>query len=109
MVFGGTIYLYRTLFFLFWLYANSQMHSKVLKRQSSPNNRIVLSAISFLYFLALVDSVLQWYFLDVEILTNGDTRDSIFYAALGGPQWTTAISDVLFTLILMVSDALMVG
>ncbi|PPQ72177.1 LOW QUALITY PROTEIN: hypothetical protein CVT25_008818 [Psilocybe cyanescens] len=93
LVYAGTMYLY------------------VSKKIShSPNHRIVLSAMSLLYLLCFSEFVVQWYFLNWAIVSNGDTRESIFLETVGGgPPWIFVLDDFLFFAALIVSDGLLVG
>ncbi|PPQ79586.1 hypothetical protein CVT25_003467 [Psilocybe cyanescens] len=91
MVYAGTMYLYLS------------------KKAGSSISRTVLSAISVLYLLCVSEFVIQWFFLDLTIVDNGDTRESIFFQTLGGsPDWIILLSDFQFYSALMVSDGLLI-
>lgn len=70
---------------------------------------MVLTTISVLYLLSFVDFIFQWYFLDWAFVANGDTRDSIFGASLGGPLWLQAIDQLIQNASIVVADVLLVG
>ncbi|PPQ85904.1 hypothetical protein CVT25_014750 [Psilocybe cyanescens] len=58
------------------------------KTSYSTNHRIVLSPMSLLYLLCFSEFIVQWYFLNWVIVSNGDTRESIFLETVGGgPPW----------------------
>lgn len=74
------------------------------------NRRIILSTVSVLYLLCLLQFSFQWYLINWSVVINGDTRESIFFAALqGGPQWMLVIDESLFYAPLIVSDGLLVS
>ncbi|PPQ90323.1 hypothetical protein CVT25_007725 [Psilocybe cyanescens] len=52
--------------------------------------------------------IVQWYFLDLTVVVDGDTRESIFFGTLLVPQWISELSDLLFYSTLMVSDGLLI-
>ncbi|PPQ95161.1 hypothetical protein CVT25_013306 [Psilocybe cyanescens] len=60
----------------------------VSKKPASVNRRFVLSAISALHLLCLSQFIVQWYFIDLDIVINGDTRETIYVSTVeGGPNW----------------------
>uniref|UniRef100_A0A8H7XVV4 Uncharacterized protein n=1 Tax=Psilocybe cubensis TaxID=181762 RepID=A0A8H7XVV4_PSICU len=70
---------------------------------------IVISAISVLYFLCFLDCLLQWYFLNFLIVSNGDTRESIFnWIIVGGKRWMWVLNNFLFYCLFVVSDVLLI-
>ncbi|PPQ92899.1 hypothetical protein CVT25_010454 [Psilocybe cyanescens] len=91
MVYGGTMYLYLS------------------KKPTNSNRHIILSAISLLYLLCLLDFVVEWYYLNWTIVITGDTRESIFLATVGGGlPWTWILSDFLQNSLLIISDGLLI-
>lgn len=76
----------------------------------SVNRRILLWSISALYFVCFTEFIIQWYTLDLEIVTNGSTRESIFISIVdGGSRWIRVFMDFLRYSCLMLSDGLLVG
>ncbi|PPQ90924.1 hypothetical protein CVT25_007851 [Psilocybe cyanescens] len=70
MVYGGTMYI------------------SLSKKPANLNHRIVLSAISMLYFLCFLEFIIDWYYINWTIVTNGNTRESIFLGIVGdGHEW----------------------
>ncbi|PPQ83556.1 LOW QUALITY PROTEIN: hypothetical protein CVT25_006792 [Psilocybe cyanescens] len=91
MVYGGTMYLY------------------ISKKPANLNHCIVLSAISVLYILCFLDFIVEWYYLDWEVVITGDTRESIFLATVGnGLEWAFVLSGFLENFLLIISDGLLV-
>lgn len=83
---------------------------KVSKRSANLNRRIILSAISLLYLLALGDFIIEWYYLNLAVVTNGDTRKSIFISTLeGGSPWIFILDDCFYYGVFLVSDMLLVS
>lgn len=78
-------------------------------KPANANGRIVLSLISALYVLCLADFAVNWYFLDWVVVTNGDTRDSIFLATVGGVQWLFILNNILYYCLFMIADGLLVS
>ncbi|PPQ83689.1 hypothetical protein CVT25_006146 [Psilocybe cyanescens] len=84
------------------------MYRYLHKQIANINRRIVLAAISTLYLLALSNPVLQWYLLNLQIVLNGGTRESIFIVTLeGGPRGLLALNAFLFYSSFIVSDGLL--
>ncbi|PPQ90614.1 hypothetical protein CVT25_006684 [Psilocybe cyanescens] len=54
---------------------------KLSKKPANLNRLIVLSAISVLYLLCLLEFIVQWYYLDWVVVIAGDTQESIFWGA----------------------------
>ncbi|PPQ95162.1 hypothetical protein CVT25_013307 [Psilocybe cyanescens] len=70
MVYAGTMYLYMS------------------KKPANVNRRVVLSAISALYLLCLSQFIEQWCSIDLDVVINGDTRETIYVSTVeGGPPW----------------------
>ncbi|KAH9480014.1 hypothetical protein JR316_0006611 [Psilocybe cubensis] len=91
MVYGGTVYVY--------------LNEKPL----NTSRRVVLSAISALYILAVLDFVLEWYFLNVTLMVHGDTREDIFRATLMDvPLWLAIIFECIQDFMLVISDGLLI-
>lgn len=79
------------------------------KETANLNRRVILSAISALYTLCLAVFIIQWYFLNLSIVVDGDTRASIFDSTLeGGPVWISVLYQSLAFAVFIVSDALLV-
>ncbi|PPQ83551.1 hypothetical protein CVT25_006865, partial [Psilocybe cyanescens] len=79
------------------------------KKPANLNRRIVLSAISVLYLLCFLDFIVEWYYLDWEVVITGDTRESIFLATVGnGLEWAFVLSGFLENFLLIISDGLLV-
>ncbi|PPQ93930.1 hypothetical protein CVT25_010671 [Psilocybe cyanescens] len=58
---------------------NSVILFSFLSATKMPANRarlVVLSTISLLYTLCMVQLVLQWYYINLVMITSGDTRDA---------------------------------
>ncbi|PPQ85449.1 hypothetical protein CVT25_006286 [Psilocybe cyanescens] len=91
MVYAGTMYLYMS------------------KKPASVNRRIVLSAISTLHLLCLSQFILEWYSIDMNVVVNGDTRETIFVSTMeGGPPWAWVFSVFLTYSSIVVSDGLLI-
>ncbi|PPQ80023.1 hypothetical protein CVT25_001418 [Psilocybe cyanescens] len=85
------------------------MYSYITKMPANRGRLIVLSTISLLYILCMVQLVLQWYYINLIMITSGDTRESIFFAILGrGSTSVYAVFQVSFCLMFIVSDALLI-
>ncbi|PPQ88151.1 hypothetical protein CVT25_005117 [Psilocybe cyanescens] len=73
------------------------------------NRRVVLSAISALYLLCLSQFIEQWYSIDLDIVINGDTRETTFISTVeGGPTWVWVFADFLTYSSFVVSDGLLI-
>ncbi|PPQ82444.1 hypothetical protein CVT25_007242, partial [Psilocybe cyanescens] len=73
------------------------------------NCRIVLSAISVLYFLCFSEFIIDWYYINWTIVTNGNMRESIFLGTVGyGLEWTWVLNDFLQNSLLIISDGLLI-
>ncbi|PPQ85447.1 hypothetical protein CVT25_006284 [Psilocybe cyanescens] len=73
------------------------------------NRRVVLSAISALYLLCLSEFIMQWHSIDLDVVVNGDTRETIFVSTMeGGPPWAWVFSVFLFYSSFVVSDGLLI-
>ncbi|PPQ91124.1 hypothetical protein CVT25_013262 [Psilocybe cyanescens] len=91
LVYAGTLFIYSS---------NKATHA---------NRRIVLSAISVLYLLCFVQFVVQWYSIDLDVVINGDTRESIFFSTVeGGPKWLWVFANVPFYASFVASDGLLI-
>ncbi|PPQ88043.1 hypothetical protein CVT25_000870 [Psilocybe cyanescens] len=91
MVYGGTMYIYLS------------------KKPANLNRRIVLSAISVLYFLCFLEFIIDWYYINWTIVTNGNTRESIFWGTVGyGLEWIWVLNDFLQNSLLIISDGLLI-
>lgn len=91
-----------------YLEKNSPYHA-VSKNSTNMHYHIVLSAISALYLLCFTDYLIQWYFIDLTLVANGETRKSIFLAIMEPPQWIWVLTDILVYSSFIVSDGLLVG
>ncbi|PPQ80388.1 hypothetical protein CVT25_001705 [Psilocybe cyanescens] len=92
MIYGGVMYIYLS------------------RKPANTNHRIVLSAISVLYFLSFLNFVNEWYYLDWTFAINGATRESIFIATGGdGSKWSWVFSNLLIYSLFIISDGLLVG
>lgn len=107
MVYGGTVY-FHSMCSHFEL-EKIFIERAVTKKPTSVNRRVVLIAISALYLLAIVNLILEWYFVNWSLVVNGDTRESIFWSSLRGPSWFGSLYSFLLDASLVVSDGLLVG
>lgn len=70
----------------------------------------MLTAISALYLLCLGVFIVEWYYMDLAVIIEGDSRGLIFDSTLnGGPLWIFVLHQILFFGVFIVSDGLMVG
>lgn len=54
--------------------------------------------------------VIEWYYLDLAIIVDGNSRGSIFDSTLnGGPLWVFILHQILFFGVFIVSDGLLVS
>ncbi|PPQ88319.1 hypothetical protein CVT25_012438 [Psilocybe cyanescens] len=73
------------------------------------SRRVVLSAISALHLLSLSQFIVQWYSIDLDVVINGDTRETIFISNVeGGPPWVWVFVDFLTYSSFVVSDGLLI-
>lgn len=57
-----------------------------------------------------MEFILQWYLLDLQVVIDGDTRESIVLSIIGGgPRQIGALDDFLFYFLLIISNGLLVG
>ncbi|PPQ81330.1 LOW QUALITY PROTEIN: hypothetical protein CVT25_015086 [Psilocybe cyanescens] len=91
-----------------WDDVYSTMSHTVSKKSANMNRRIILSAISILYLICFSNFITQWYILDLSVVINGDTRQSIFIATEFGPVWIFVLTVFLLYSLLIVSDGLLV-
>lgn len=79
------------------------------KMPSNTGRRIILSVITLLYTLCMGTGVIQLYFQDLAIVTNGDTRASILASTLGAnPSPLYALFNFFYFATFLVSDGLLV-
>ncbi|PPQ95691.1 hypothetical protein CVT25_000788 [Psilocybe cyanescens] len=91
MVYGGTMYIYLS------------------KKPANSNRCIILSAVSVMYFLCLLDFIIQWYYIDWTIVTNGNTRESIFWVTVEDSlEWISILNDFLQNFVFIISDGLLI-
>ncbi|PPQ94166.1 hypothetical protein CVT25_003751 [Psilocybe cyanescens] len=91
MVYGGTMYIYLS------------------KKPANSNHCIVHTAISMLYFLCFLNFIMDWYYINWTIVTNGNTRESMFLATVGdGLEWISILNNVLQNSLLIISDGLLI-
>lgn len=81
----------------------------VSRRSSNANRRVVSITISVLYLFGFVNFILQWYILDWDVVRNGDTRDSVYWASIEGQSWFSLVGAFLPDSSLLISDGLLVG
>ncbi|KAH9478156.1 hypothetical protein JR316_0008609 [Psilocybe cubensis] len=56
----------------------------------------------------LYNFAVEWYWLSWPLVQNGDTRATTFQATLDIPVWVYLIDNVMFDLVLVVSDGLLI-
>lgn len=61
-----------------------------------------------LYLFSVVYFILQWYVLDLMLVQNSSTGDSVLLASQEGPSWFDPVVVSLSDFSLVVSDALLV-
>ncbi|KAH9477697.1 hypothetical protein JR316_0009923 [Psilocybe cubensis] len=85
------------------------MYLYISRMPTSQGKIVILSAISLLYALCLVQQAIQWYYINLILIFNGDTRLDIFFAVLErGSVAVYAVFQFSFCFIFVVSDALLI-
>ncbi|KAH9477253.1 hypothetical protein JR316_0011172 [Psilocybe cubensis] len=90
VVYGATAYLYLS------------------KRPQTVAHRAVLAAVTVLYVFSFFNLVVQWIGIDHNIITSGETQNSIFQASLTIPQWTRVGLGLISNISIVVADMLLV-
>lgn len=82
----------------------------VYKIEAKARNRIALSAFSLLYAICMVQLAIQWYYVNLIFVTNGETRLSIFETELNrGSIEVFVVFETTFCLMFIIADALLVS
>ncbi|PPQ81325.1 hypothetical protein CVT25_015081 [Psilocybe cyanescens] len=78
-----------------------------LTRKRSPG-KVVISSISLLYALGIIEYSFEWTFMEWFFLENGDTRVSIFKALLVLPRWLHVMNNIFAFIMLTLADGLLI-
>ncbi|KAF8887243.1 hypothetical protein CPB84DRAFT_1849891 [Gymnopilus junonius] len=89
MVYFGTLYLY-------------------LARKTAQRH-IVIATITALYIFNVIIFAGQWWLIQWEFITNGQTQDSIYVAYMFvSPEWLNLVIDVMSVLTIVLADGLLI-
>lgn len=80
----------------------------IVTRKRSPG-KVVISAISLLYVLGVIEYSFEWTFMQWFFLKNGETREEIFTALLVLPRWLHVMNNIFAFAMLTLADGLLVG
>ena len=76
--------------------------------KKTSQSTLVITAISLLYLVNIVDLAVEWFFLKVVFITNGETRSTAFGAVSQTVALQTLLSDIFTTIVFVVADGLLV-
>lgn len=77
--------------------------------RNASQRRLIVATITAIYVLSVVQLGFQWWGLNWEFITNGDSRDTVFFALVVTPTWFSALGFLCTLLVLILADGLLVS